>query len=622
ANADELDAGGARRTAALEQWVRGGGKLVVCTPSEPARLAALARLLPVELVDPKNPAARLEVRETEQPEPLRSIVRSYLERTTTVWREARPVLDTPTWDTLKGPFQFARATPKPRAVADDDFPIYWDDQGKDRTPFVVRWPYGLGSVTWVATNLGDGRLTGRTVGWSAIWTEVMGWNLVPLPGTRGQEIERQASFPYGSGARKLDLGASLLSSVEHGGKQATLVSLVVVFFIVYWLAAGPGSYLLLANKGRKNASWPAFALAAMVATGLTVLVTRLVLQGDPVARHWTLVQQAPGQPAVVTSRVGLYVPASTYQTVGLANAAEGVTSYVAPWPRNFHFNRDDDDAPPAQDYVVPVPDPAEAGGDEAAAAVEPVSFPYRSTNKVLAARWAGDAAGLLGGQPTFGGTSLSGIAGTMTNTAGRDLADVYFAFRNERGDVWLLYTPLWKNGQAIDLATAFHPGAAKRVGLTGGDAEGTPGGRDNLFGRIWSPGREQEDWLNYWYAGIRNEQDVQYKDERDGFRRSFPMLSFFDLLAPVRTAQNDRNRVELLRRGGRQFDLSHAVTAGQMVVIGRTDATAPLPVPLVVEGSPPAGQGTTFYQWVVPLDRPKPVATTQENVEVRMPNVE
>jgi hypothetical protein len=93
------------------------------------------------------------------------------------------------------------------------------------------------------------------------------------------------------------------------------------------------------------------------------------------------------------------------------------------------------------------------------------------------------------------------------------------------------------------------------------------------------------------------------------------MMSFFDLLPPVQLWSGERNRIELLRRGGRQFDLSHAINAGQLVVIGRTDSFSPLPIPLTVEGGTPIGQGVTFYQWVVPLDRPKPEPTTQASVE-------
>ena len=92
------------------------------------------------------------------------------------------------------------------------------------------------------------------------------------------------------------------------------------------------------------------------------------------------------------------------------------------------------------------------------------------------------------------------------------------------------------------------------------------------------------------------------------------MLSLFDRLPPVRSSQGASDRFEIRRRGARHFDVSHAIGAGSLVVIAQ--ATTPLPVPLTVEGDKPEGIGTTFYQYVLPLDRsdvehPPEIATTQ-----------
>jgi hypothetical protein len=84
--------------------------------------------------------------------------------------------------------------------------------------------------------------------------------------------------------------------------------------------------------------------------------------------------------------------------------------------------------------------------------------------------------------------------------------------------------------------------------------------------------------------------------------RSVPILSFFDRLRPVR--KTDRlapDRYELLRRGARHMDISPALAAGSLVVLAEARDNA-LPFPMRVEGSLVSGQGTVFYQFVLPLD--------------------
>src|SRR5207244_2153642 len=115
---------------------------------------------------------------------------------------------------------------------------------------------------------------------------------------------------------RVDLGRVMLEGTDHQGKAGAYVLLAVFFFIGYWVIAGPGSYVFLAGKGRKQLSWSAFAVSAMAATLLTVGVVKLVLRGSPEAKHFTIVRQAAGEPdAVAISRIGLYIPRDGMQKV-------------------------------------------------------------------------------------------------------------------------------------------------------------------------------------------------------------------------------------------------------------------------------------------------------------------
>src|SRR3712207_6428575 len=133
-------------------------------------------------------------------------------------------------------------------------------------------------------------------------------------GPRGssQSAEQNKAAYYANGS--VDVGSAFLSGMEHEGRAGGLIFLAGVFFVGYWVIAGPVSYLVLLGKKRTELSWSAFALSALGATLLTVGVVRLVLRGGAEVHHVSLVRMlsagrndagVPVSNAVVKSRVGL-----------------------------------------------------------------------------------------------------------------------------------------------------------------------------------------------------------------------------------------------------------------------------------------------------------------------------
>ena len=298
----------------------------------------------------------------------------------------------------------------------------------------------------------------ESVGWPYIWDHVFGWNNVTRIGSEEDDDVKKAKEMFDttmsqskSSSSVIDLGKSLFSGTTFEGKGAGLMGIALAFFIVYWLVAGPGSFLYLAGKGRKEWSWFAFGAAAIVAAALTVLLVRLVLRGDPVVQHVSIVQLIPGDHTHIHSRIGLYIPRDGNQTIELDDtAADSVSTLtaLAEHPQDIS----DNEFPAAQDYTVPVHD-----GDQP---VE-VKIPFRSTLKKIEARWIGNAPGGILGAPKLVGTPGAFIAGALTNQTGFDLRNVYFAFSGpQNGNVedWVLYVPFWKNGQNLDLSDEFRRG--------------------------------------------------------------------------------------------------------------------------------------------------------------------
>ena len=581
ANPAELHAGGDERFRALKSYVRRGGQLVICQSPEWQRTLEFGDLLPVTIQGVQDEQDLSPLREMAQPE------NRTIERTP---GEVDP------WARLRGPYRIARATPKPGAVVDEW--VYWNASHSDFSPYIARVPYGLGSVTWVAQDLGDPAITSRAKeGWPYVWERVFDWKNDPIPVTTKTEERLTAPF---SAATSIDIGRSLISGLNLESKTAWLVTLAIVFFIAYWLVAGPGVFAFLVGKRRTQLSWFLFAASAVGATLITVLLVQLVLRGPPELRHFSVIKAAPNEPAVVHSRLGLYIPRDGFQKVQLADTLPNAVSTLSALAINpaFLLNVPDMQGP---EYFVPV---VEATTTEPPA----VRVPYSSTLKQLQATWVGNLTGRVEGSATLVEEGM--IAGTITNGTGVRLKNIYVAFKNpgygEPVD-YVLYIPRWDAGVTLDLNREFNTADdGSRIEMVG---EGkTPENGKKLLGRL------AIDWSRYWYAPIRGSNmlgDGTRDDFADRVRRSLPMMSFFDRLPPVRNESGKNDRFELLRRGGRHLDRSGALAAGALVVIAEADGPMKLPFPLDVEGDRIGGSGVNFYQFVLPIDHSKLPPTTQ-----------
>ncbi|MDB5291040.1 MAG: hypothetical protein JWL69_2281 [Phycisphaerales bacterium] len=609
AQADALDSAGAKRREALDEYVREGGKLIVCQPPERQKIEALAAMLPVETKDAGgnwliNFDGKKEFVDSET-------VKKWVKDNPIAPNAEAPLIDAlpelakyksnnpdlkPAWHTIKD-IKIARAKPKDGAVVE-----VWENWKKgDRSPYIVRQAHGLGCVTWVAQDFGDPNLTGpNSSNWPYVWDRVIGWhNDTLLPG----DYDKNKN-PYESGDGTVDFGPSMLQGTDYTSKGATYIFLAILFFVVYWVAAGPGTYFFLAGKKRKELNWFAFGAWAFVGTALTVLVVRLLLRGDAEVRHLTVIRSTPGEPAVVYSRVGLYIPRDGEQAVALKDNAKEDISYITPLQIHPAYVPSTD-FPAAQVYSIPVHDDP-----------QPVSIkvPFRSTLKKLEARWVGDLQTNIGGSARLVAAGKNGyINGTLTNQTGTDLKNIYIVFNHTGGggktSDWALFIPRWDKDKSLDLSKEFD--SAKGIGIQG--SWNTPGSGGNVKGTIQGmTGSWDQYWTTTWGHGNYTGGD----DDRGGRAdfagefppRAFPIMSLYDRLNPGRNivGQNPPtlNRVDFIRRGGRMLDMSPSVAAGRLVILAQSDDDKRgLPFPLMVEGSRVEGEGRIYYQFALPIDR-------------------
>jgi hypothetical protein len=584
----------ADQRSALEEYVRRGGKLVVCQTGRPSMWEMVKRgfgpLLPVDVQSIDNKTKDLTA----------------LKRITDA--RAKGIIDEkfgrqPQWkDVGKPPYEYAVAAPKPRAIVAET-----EEKDGAGRPWLVRGMFGSGTVAWVAQDLGDPNLTGRTgvagtdasredYKWMYLWDRVFDWGNASQPNGEIGDTGRSNFVVQGYRDRYADPGGayqlarSFLGGMEFPGTGMAYLSLAVLFFIVYWVAAGPGSYLWLAARKRSRLSWFAFAALALIATGATVIIVKLVLRGSAQIHHVSFVRQTPGEPTYVHTQFGLYIPRDGMQRVELKNPAKDAASYVTAYPS---LTSSDEGGPPLE-YEVPVFD------------AKAVGFPYRSTLKKLQAHWVGEMPLGIEGGARISATNFTTLEGKLFNKSGRKLRNLYFVFRprfiappdlQNRSEIMdqVLYIPQWDKDATIDLGTEF---SRQPKSLSVGN---TPEGGIPIKGWIPLPGDISLSWSSYWFSRLQN--DSQFED-RGSVPSNFALLSLYDHLPAGSKVPSGHDRMDLHRAVLRDLDVSAAVGAGQLVVLAESDdPRGPLPIPIEVEGDVVAGEGTTYYQFILPLDR-------------------
>lgn len=582
----QLKTGGDEKFRALDTYIRRGGKLVICQAFDWQKILQFEDLLPVTVLGVETKDDLAEYRKLLAPLVPPS-------------PQDYPVLPSSDVFELKPPFRFARAKAKPNTTVISE--ITWkpktDTEPGDTSPYMVRMPWDLGMITWVAQDLGDTSLP-RPRGlsnWAHAWDKVFDWKNSPVVATT--DMPDRIRDLWGVGPN-LDVGKSLIETwMDLQAKGAWLISLAVMFFIAYWLIAGPGSYTYLATKRKTHLSWFIFGVCALAATGLTAIIKKFVLEGPPEIKHFSVVRMAPNSPAFVTSRIGLYIPRDGKQTIELKDFSPQTVNTITPLMIHpqFLINVPDQKGP---EYDIPIPDPT--------GSTPPViEVPYRSTLKKLQATWTGPLANSVQGSGKLVARGSTFIEGKLTNGTGQALRNVYIAFRYPRTSVaaydgdWVYFRRSWDPGVTLDLERDFARSEDGTRDLPMTFAIADVGGALRLKGRL------DRDWMPYWTDNLTGgaNYEATYDDSSRPMRKSLPMMSFFDRMPPMRNlgrAPQRTTRLELLRRGGRWLDMSAAVAAGQLVVIA--EANGPLPIPMEVEGDRVTGDGLILYQFALPLD--------------------
>jgi len=594
------------RLAALREWVRRGGHLVIATPAQWQQLESFGDLLPVTInsVAPVSniPGLNDAIAAEQFVAPNVRLASAVARPQTLVAFTSNPV------DSEKNASPTTAPATNPAIVAN--------------VPVLVRMGYGYGCVSWLAVDLADPALTRDAMPWLKLWPMILGYNddprLKPSDVVAGRLSDWVLANDF---ATARDLGASVVRGMSQAGTAAALVGIAAIFFIAYWLIAGPALFFILRYYARSTFNWLGFAALALAATVFTLGVVRIVLSGPPSIAHYSVFRSqsqtgiVAAAPSVITSRFGLYVRRNTEMPVTLDAGDGSFTSYVIPFPQHAIL-RDSDEVTVAapRDYAVKMP--TEPGSQQLR--IDPY---FRTTLKRFSATWSGNKPVGIAGSPALTGPRFGDIEGQLQNLTGQDLTNVYLVFSvpiNQSMIDYLHYFPQWKANELIDLKKVFDVPAdnpmASRVGRGNrASSTGRPviGSYDALNALDPDVG-----WHSAWFGGDFRTSAItfspQYDDSGSFVPTSIPLLSCFSRVSPMVNRKVgsvvENTRVELRRSGARDLDMSSAITAGNMVVIAQAAGSSPIPAPVKINDDQVTSSGTVVYQFVLPLKRnwPKP----------------
>ena len=237
---------------------------------------------------------------------------------------------------------------------------------------------GAGLVTMIGIDLNNRRLTeAMPVRADVFWHRILGKRF-SLP-----TIVEQAEIAQQGGGFSRTSTVYLDRSIGSGITQVTAagvgVLLGVIVFAVYWIVAGPGGFAVLKARGMVRHAWVGFALTTAAFTAIAWAGATWIKPKRIIATHLTFLDHVYGQPTqAARTWASVLLPGYGDATVfvGRVGADESFRQSIVPWADPNETNQRLS-FPDARSYAVDVRRP------------DRLSIPTRATNKQFLIDWAG-----------------------------------------------------------------------------------------------------------------------------------------------------------------------------------------------------------------------------------------
>ena len=471
---------------------------------------------------------------------------------------------------------------------------------------VVAGRYGFGRVTLVGVDVSSAAVRGLrlTQPRQGLWNLVLGVG-TPIFSQTYIDQERAAGEMDQPPLRRLVvLGDSLLAGPDRRSSSATSVLLAVMVLVVYWLVAGPGVFMLLKARGLAHRTWPVFVVVVAVFAGLTWGGAWLMRPGGAYVTHVTVLDIDGNDGEVrADAWVNAFVPrfGLARYGVGTADAGEGEGAIGEAERRDTLWAAGlPTDAVDAGGFLDPqtyrwnVADPGE------------LQVPVRATTKRMRVRFRGSSDELRSAQGDAFGTVAAGVrvgsggfpGGTLRHSLPGALENVIVVYAAGDGTVWVQPPAVnpgltrWEPGVDVVLDPRFLP----LVTPPGPPPRGEPPYAERKL--------TDEGFLGQLTAAGAGASGVTGTDSVAEVAKVVTLLSFYNLLPPpdFRTTglMPANNSINYARGVARSWDLSHLTDARRIIVIGQL-RDSPLPVPFTADGERLDSDGLTVVRWVLDL---------------------
>ncbi len=554
--------------AALREWVRRGGHLVISLPTigQTWTRSTLADMLPVRTE---------QIRRVDDFDPL-----------------------------LLGALNSAEQVQASALVFEDlgagVAVLERDRQGR---PYAVAGRYGFGRVTVVGVDLTAMARLGLPNGQDRIWNRVFHWTSPALSRSYVEGEKREGRIALAGDRRTVELDRFIEPMLAMRREAAPALLAAMLLFARYWAVAGPLSFVVLRRRGALRHSWVVFACIVVVFSAISWGGAWLLQPRRTHIEHFTVLDVDASTGEVhAHSWLSLYIPSFDRVPVR-AGEQRPVAEHALASPGLF-AGLDRATFLDQQTYTVEVPAPNHA------------ELPARATAKQIEIEYVGriDTAqpgldepwGLPRGDVRIGedfwphGLVAHNLPGTF-----RDPLFVYCP-GNATAERTLATPLVWR------LPGEWPAGQARQI------TPPSPTQTDRLVRRP-SVYRSERQWRAEGYLGARSEGlGIGSDRDADPFavtvgedRRIdlIDLLSFYDAMPPPNFRRTDFRARNLQRSQGRALDMTHLIAGRRLIMVGHLE-DSPLPIPLTVDGEPVPSRGWTVVRWIYDLQEPIAVSRT------------
>ena len=582
------------RAAALREWVKRGGHLVIVLPPVGQTWTSSANN---ELYD-MLPAVTFSRRENVDLAPFRSM----LTHSTRIRLPRNTVLHT--------------FTPVKDAAPSEAMQILKTPASSGSSECVVaRRLVGTGAVSLVGFDLNNRELADMAaIDADILWNRILGKRgIFPSP----SELTEMAKPTLNSGGpvserTNISVDHDIPALINHTATAGTGVLLGILAFGTYWLLAGPLGFYILKQKTKTHYAWLAFIGTGIVFTALTWTGAALLRPGKTEATHLTILDHVYGQPTQrARSWMQVLIPRYGDANLVVGDPADKDPQHaIAAWePRTTGSNATA--FTDTRDYIAEWRTPST------------LTVPVRATIKQVQIDWASGPRlkmpipvkpeGSTSDEPPSlklqkikrGSVEREAVVGILKHELPAALTDVrIIVVRHQQ--------PM--SGQSSDAL----PVDANVYGLTGPWLPGAPldleivtseASRDSLATKVLSDLMPPTKGTLQTLGAVQEE-----KPNADLAPRHLLATTLYGMLEPPPRDQMSASIMAFRRYHTHGYDISRWFSQPCVIILGHLGEgigkdSQPSPVPLTLDGEALSTRGMTLIRWIYPLaDAPPDVS--------------